>query len=224
MGTSTVLESTGNAIELQTRSEEDGHSNLVWTAEEEAKLVRRDALCNTQTEELSLYLTNGKDRLHSHAAPDTRILCAPTRSRQYVRPNQRYGGCDNELINDSGYALNDDFLIDVGISQNHFNVGQQLLSVGIILLEVGWLLSSLLTPDSLTRTDSEQLGPFQDWSSSLAQLSDLRLVSLVYRSILTPINDLPGVLWQHSRLSRTVLAHSYPPDFFLGTLGRVELS
>jgi hypothetical protein len=36
----------------------------------------------------------------------------------------------------SGNALTDFFLQDVGITQNQFNVGQQLLSLGIVLLEV----------------------------------------------------------------------------------------
>lgn len=36
----------------------------------------------------------------------------------------------------SGNALTDNFLDDVGISQNWFNVGQQLLNAGIVLLEV----------------------------------------------------------------------------------------
>ncbi|KAM0522802.1 hypothetical protein D7B24_002753 [Verticillium nonalfalfae] len=35
-----------------------------------------------------------------------------------------------------GNALTDNFFADVGITQNQFNVGQQLLSVGIILLEI----------------------------------------------------------------------------------------
>ena len=35
----------------------------------------------------------------------------------------------------SGNALTDFFLTDVGITQNQFNVGQQLLSAGIVLLE-----------------------------------------------------------------------------------------
>jgi len=36
----------------------------------------------------------------------------------------------------SGNALTDYFLEDVGITQNQFNVSQQLLSLGIVLLEV----------------------------------------------------------------------------------------
>jgi len=32
--------------------------------------------------------------------------------------------------------LTDNFLKDVGITQDQFNVGQQLLSIGIVLLEV----------------------------------------------------------------------------------------
>jgi hypothetical protein len=36
----------------------------------------------------------------------------------------------------SGNALTDDFFVDVGITQTQFNVGQQLLSLGIVLLEV----------------------------------------------------------------------------------------
>ncbi|KAH7152046.1 major facilitator superfamily domain-containing protein [Dactylonectria estremocensis] len=35
-----------------------------------------------------------------------------------------------------GNALTDDFFADVGITQNQFNVGQQLLSLGIVLLEI----------------------------------------------------------------------------------------
>lgn len=37
----------------------------------------------------------------------------------------------------SGNALTDFFFRDVGITQNQFNVGQQLMSLGIVLLEVG---------------------------------------------------------------------------------------
>lgn len=36
----------------------------------------------------------------------------------------------------SGSALSDNLLVDVGISQYQYNVGQQLLSVGIVVLEV----------------------------------------------------------------------------------------
>ena len=36
----------------------------------------------------------------------------------------------------SGNALTDFFLQDVGITQFQFNIGQQLLSAGIVLLEV----------------------------------------------------------------------------------------
>ncbi|KAI1026012.1 hypothetical protein LB505_004595 [Fusarium chuoi] len=44
----------------------------------------------------------------------------------------------------SGNALTDNFLDDVGISQNWFNVGQQLLNAGIVLLEgSGVYISSL---------------------------------------------------------------------------------
>ncbi|CAK7236665.1 hypothetical protein SCUCBS95973_009685 [Sporothrix curviconia] len=35
-----------------------------------------------------------------------------------------------------GNALTDDFLVDVGITQYQYNVGQQLLSLGIVLLEI----------------------------------------------------------------------------------------
>ncbi|RSL56932.1 hypothetical protein CEP51_014318, partial [Fusarium floridanum] len=35
-----------------------------------------------------------------------------------------------------GNALTDNFLLDVGITQNWFNVGQQLLNAGIVLLEI----------------------------------------------------------------------------------------
>ena len=40
------------------------------------------------------------------------------------------------LCDSSGNALTDFFFRDVGITQNQFNVGQQLLSLGIVLLEV----------------------------------------------------------------------------------------
>ncbi|KAJ4248369.1 hypothetical protein NW762_012699 [Fusarium torreyae] len=42
---------------------------------------------------------------------------------------------ENKLVR-NGNALTDNFFQDVGITQNQFNVGQQLLSLGIILLEV----------------------------------------------------------------------------------------
>lgn len=45
----------------------------------------------------------------------------------------------------SGNALTDFFLRDVGITQNQFNIGQQLLSLGIVLLEVRFLMSRLRT-------------------------------------------------------------------------------
>jgi hypothetical protein len=49
----------------------------------------------------------------------------------------------------SGNALTDNFLGGVGISQNWFNVGQQLLNAGIVLLEVSspdlyWPMFTLL--------------------------------------------------------------------------------
>lgn len=37
---------------------------------------------------------------------------------------------------DSGNALTDFFFRDTGINQTQFNIGQQLLSVGIVVLEV----------------------------------------------------------------------------------------
>lgn len=37
---------------------------------------------------------------------------------------------------DSGNALTDFFFEDVGITQDQFNVGQQLQSLGIVILEV----------------------------------------------------------------------------------------
>lgn len=43
------------------------------------------------------------------------------------------------LTPSSDNALTDNFLKDVGITQNQFNVGQQLLYLGIVLLEVGTL-------------------------------------------------------------------------------------
>ena len=33
-------------------------------------------------------------------------------------------------------AITNDFMEDIGVTQNQFNVGQQLLSAGIVLLEV----------------------------------------------------------------------------------------
>lgn len=36
----------------------------------------------------------------------------------------------------SGNALTDFFLRDVHITQNQYNIGQQLLSLGIVVLEV----------------------------------------------------------------------------------------
>lgn len=56
--------------------------------------------------------------------------------------------CHSPILHDgtdqcSGNALTDNFFKDVGITQNQFNVGQQLLSLGIILLEVCLVYLSL---------------------------------------------------------------------------------
>lgn len=42
----------------------------------------------------------------------------------------------DRILTISGNALTDFFLQDVGITQFQFNIGQQLLSAGIVLLEV----------------------------------------------------------------------------------------
>jgi hypothetical protein len=46
-----------------------------------------------------------------------------------------------KLTSDSGNALTDFFLQDVGITQDQFKLGQQLLSLGIDLLEVTFTLA-----------------------------------------------------------------------------------
>lgn len=50
-----------------------------------------------------------------------------------------------------GNALTDFFFRDTGINQNEFNIGQQLLSVGIVVLEVrdhsGTVENDLLSED-----------------------------------------------------------------------------
>lgn len=40
------------------------------------------------------------------------------------------------LIVERGFALTDNFMADVGITQDWFNVGQQVLAAGLSLLEV----------------------------------------------------------------------------------------
>jgi hypothetical protein len=52
----------------------------------------------------------------------------------------------------SGNALTDFFFRDVGIKQNQFNVGQQLLSAGIVILEV----RTPCTPNTSSIADSKR--------------------------------------------------------------------
>ncbi|PNH76412.1 hypothetical protein VD0001_g1105 [Verticillium dahliae] len=54
------------------------------------------------------------------------------------------------LLIAGGNALTDNFFVDVGITQNQFNVGQQLLSVGIILLELEGIFTVLIGIGFLT--------------------------------------------------------------------------
>lgn len=39
-------------------------------------------------------------------------------------------------VGNIGNALTNDFMEDVGITQAHFNIGQQLLSLGIVVWEI----------------------------------------------------------------------------------------
>ncbi|OKL57205.1 hypothetical protein UA08_07359 [Talaromyces atroroseus] len=68
-------------------------------------------------------------------------------------------GEERRLVNrdKSGNALTDYFLADVGITQNQYNVGQQLLSVGIVI----W----------------EQLHSISCWAIGVDQWADCRLVN-----------------------------------------------
>lgn len=58
------------------------------------------------------------------------------RGNMYFLPLSRVLGVALLTLLRSGNALTDYFFRDVGITQAQFNVGQQLLSLGIVLLEV----------------------------------------------------------------------------------------
>jgi hypothetical protein len=75
--------------------------------------------------------------------------------------------CAAANVQRRGKALTDYFLEDVGITQFQFNVGQQLLFTGIVILEVR---SDATTSGSYlitTCTDPEQPSSVQTWSTPL---------------------------------------------------------
>lgn len=43
-------------------------------------------------------------------------------------------------------AITDDFMEDIGVTQNQFNVGQQMLSLGIVLFEIPSNVQSFAYP------------------------------------------------------------------------------
>jgi hypothetical protein len=86
----------------------------------------------------------------------------------------------------SGNALTDFFLRDVGITQFQFNIGQQLLSAGIVLLEVNTYQSQAPT----TQTADQETDPKQhllvqsrtrqlDWRSNHCVVRLVDLYSLL---------------------------------------------
>jgi hypothetical protein len=91
--------------------------------------------------------------------------------------------------------MTDFFLQEVGITQNQFNVGQQLLSLGIVLLEVGfyrpWFAASKWLTDHAA--DSQQLDPVQnrpnhmDWHTNYCMVRQTRPVIITRNTILMQI-------------------------------------
>ena len=79
-------------------------------------------------------LTSVKGELYTHAPTDLGILCTSARSRQHVSNLDATIKTLADIF--SGNDSTDNFFKAAGINQNQFNVVQQLLSLGIILLEV----------------------------------------------------------------------------------------
>lgn len=91
-------------------------------------------------------------------------------------------------------ALTDDFLEDVGINQNQFNVGQQMLSLGIVLFEIPsnmilyrvgpgkWLTLQLFLFGTVST--------FQAWMNSYGSFIATRLLLGITES-----GFIPGGLW-----------------------------
>lgn len=112
------------------------HVEADWTEEEERKLVRRwewmGWMFPKQRRKADV---KGKTRRHCNAIANVSFFRTATRSRKHV--SIAIHAASKSLITMiSGNALTDFFLQDVGITQNQYNVGQQLLSLGIVVLEV----------------------------------------------------------------------------------------
>lgn len=74
-------------------------------------------------------------------------------------------------------ALTNKFIQDVGMSQDQFNVGQQLLSCGIVLLEVR-SNTCLVGYDTLLKVASSDTGKHSalpSWTVQVAQYADCGL-------------------------------------------------
>lgn len=76
-----------------------------------------------------------------------------------------------------GNAIVNGFLEDVGINRAHYNIGQQLLYLGIVVLEVsffGHVIYRLLI--MVVKPDPKQLSPVSRWTPMVAWRRDYRMV------------------------------------------------
>jgi hypothetical protein len=80
----------------------------------------------------------------------------------------------------SGNALTDFFLQDVGITQNQFNVGQQLMSLGIVLLEVSFQNRPESSANVDVWIDPQQPYSVQGWSDFMDWLTNSGMVRLFF--------------------------------------------
>ncbi|KAF5622579.1 alternative sulfate transporter [Fusarium tjaetaba] len=113
------------------------------------------------------------------------------------------------------YALTDSFFEDVGITQNQFNIGQQLLAAGIIILEIpsnmvlmrfgpGIWFTAQITAWGLVAT-------FQAWQKGLGSYLALRVLLGICES-----GYIPGALYCISIWYKHTETSSRFAMFFLG--------
>lgn len=105
---------------------------------------------------------------------------------------------------DSGNALTDGFLKDVGITQDEYDLGNQLLYVGIIVLEVCVLVYPRLFTILTNSQDTKQSHPVPSGANHLDRRTMHRLVSSMHLSVSSCSLSRAGVWSLHSKPFRKV--------------------
>lgn len=123
--------------------------NTDWAPEEESRLVRKSVAPRPMSHVPGRRVARARaltsqpcqTRLGHPASSGARVLRPPARQRQHVS-YVKHTACSrlpaSSMLTglNSGSAYTDLFTFDVGITQNQYNTGNTLMSVGIVILEI----------------------------------------------------------------------------------------